>query len=339
MKKVLWRYPSEQFAAMAQRTLEKCALDLVEAALDATGKTRIAAAGGLFSNIKMNGKIAALPRVENLYVFPHMGDGGLALGAAMSVNAERNGQTRYRLRNLSLGPAFSEAEVLAALKAQGAREAGANRDSGSPAGNIDPGGTQSDLLYRRLDDPAAPAARLLLGGEIILWFQGRMEIGPRALGSRSILARPDSRDMKDRLNLVLKKRGWYQPFCPSMLREDAPALLFTEGLHLDDNPFMTMAFRIRPERADLLAGVINVDGTCRPQFVGDELPLYRDLLRRLREELGYGVVLNTSFNIHGEPVVCTPAEALDMLRRTAIRYLVMENILISKLGTEPLFHF
>ena len=114
-----------------------------------------------------------------------------------------------------------------------------------------------------------------------------MEIGPRALGHRSILARPDDRAIKDRLNLLLKKRVWYQPFCPSMLIEDAPALLETEGQEIRDNRFMTMGFRVRPERLPLMEGVINVDGTCRPQFVGDEEPRYRDLL--LGTERGAGI--------------------------------------------------
>ncbi len=185
-----------------------------------------------------------------------------------------------------------------------------------------------------MKDPAAEAARLILAGEIILWFQGRMEIGPRSLGHRSILARPDDRTIKDRLNLLLKKRVWYQPFCPSMLIEDAPALLETEGQELRDNRFMTMGFRVRPERLALMEGVINVDGTCRPQFVGDEEPRYRSLLLHLKEALGFGVVLNTSFNLHGEPMVCSPDEAVEMQCRTGIRYLIMEDWLIENTGTK-----
>ena len=185
-----------------------------------------------------------------------------------------------------------------------------------------------------MKDPAAEAARLILDGEIILWFQGRMEIGPRSLGHRSILARPDDRAIKDRLNLLLKKRVWYQPFCPSMLIEDAPALLETQGQEIRDNRFMTMGFRVRPERLALMEGVINVDGTCRPQFVGDEAPRYRALLQRLKETLGFGVVLNTSFNLHGEPMVCSPDEAVEMQRRTGIRYLFMEDLLIENTRAE-----
>jgi carbamoyltransferase len=316
MKRILWRYPSEQFAAMAQRVLEKCACQLAANALAMTGHRKIAAAGGVFSNIKMNMKIAEGPNVERMAVFPHMGDGGLAIGAAMVTNHNHHGIHHYALPHLALGPAFTTEEVLAAMEGY-LREA--------PDG-------RGRLAFRRVDSPAETAARLILGGEIILWFQGRMEIGPRSLGNRSILARADDTTTKDRLNLLLKKRVWYQPFCPSMLVEDAPRLLQLAGQETGDNPFMTMAFRVQPDQRKVMEGVINVDGTCRPQFVGDEQPLYRELLTRIKAATGYGVVLNTSFNIHGEPVVCTPREALDMMERAGIRYLVMEGILVENLS-------
>ncbi|MDX9822430.1 MAG: carbamoyltransferase C-terminal domain-containing protein, partial [Syntrophales bacterium] len=190
----------------------------------------------------------------------------------------------------------------------------------------------SSLRVSRPDDLPAVAARAILDGEIVLWFMGRLEIGPRALGGRSILARSDRRDVKDRLNVLLKKRVWYQPFCPSMLAEDAPGLLLTEGQDIGDNRFMTMAFRVRRDKLHLMEGVINIDGTCRPHFVGGENPPYRKMLERIKAETGFGVVLNTSFNIHGEPMVCSPAEALFMLRETGIRYLFMEDLLVENLA-------
>ena len=110
-----------------------------------------------------------------------------------------------------------------------------------------------------------------------------------------------------------------------MLIEDAPALLALNGQRVEDNRFMTTAFLVRPDALKLMEGVINIDGTCRPQFVGDENPRYRDLLLTLRGELGRGVVLNTSFNIHGEPMVCSPRDALSTLKKTGIRYLFLED--------------
>jgi carbamoyltransferase len=322
MKKILWRYPSEQFAAMAQRVLEQNMLSLVRTALMQTGQKKIALAGGVFSNIKMNMKIAELPEVERIYVFPHMGDGGLALGAAMAANHERQGVSGYRLDDLCLGPAFPN---------PGKDGRGGDPGDGSPSWRDSPA-----LRITKPADPVAEAAQMILAGEVILWFQGRMEIGPRSLGGRSILARPDDRRIKDRLNLLLKKRVWYQPFCPSMLIEDAPDLLYTQGQDIRDNRFMTMGFRVREDRLQAMEGVINVDWTCRPQFVGAENPRYRSLLLHLKKDLGIGVVLNTSFNIHGEPVVCKPEEAVDVLRRTGIRYLFMEDMLVENLIAKPL---
>lgn len=305
LKKILWQYPSEQFAYMAQRVLEERVLTLTRNAARLTGERNVAVAGGVFSNIKLNMRIGELPETDRLFVFPHMGDGGLAIGAAMGINHERFGIARYLLKDLYLGPAFSGDEILASLR-------------------------RRPFPHVRVEDAPAVAARLILDGEIILWFQGRMEMGPRALGNRSILARPDRKEIKDRLNLVLKKRVWYQPFCPSILEGDAGALLELNGEDIRDNRFMTTAFRVRERYRGLMEGVSNVDGTCRPHFVGEENLRYRDLLRHIRNRIGMGVVLNTSFNIHGEPMVCTPDDALDMFERTDVGHLFLEDFWVRK---------
>jgi len=304
LKTMLWNFPSEQFAFMAQRTLEKTVIDLVGYYLQKTGLRRIAAAGGVFSNIKMNMALANLPQTERIYVFPHMGDGGLAIGAAMTANRKQCEIVHYDLNDLYLGPAFTNKEITAAI----AGEKGIK------------------ILPR--ENSHQKAAELILKGEVILWFRGRMEAGPRALGNRSILARPDDRSIKDRLNLILKKRVWYQPFCPSILVEDADELLELDGQQIGDNPFMTMAYRVRQEHQRFLEGVINIDGTCRPHFVRQENPAYRNLLLNIKRQLGWGVVLNTSFNIHGEPLVCSPAEAVKMMKQSGIGYLFMEDMII-----------
>lgn len=306
LKKILWRYPSEQFAYMAQRALEKNVVDLLREALTSTGAKKVALSGGVFSNIKLNMKIAELDELQHVSVFPHMGDGGLALGAAMETNYRKFGISRYCLKDLYMGPQFSHEEIVSSLKRWG-------------------------FPYLKIADVAEKAAQLILNGEILLWFQGRTEIGPRALGNRSILARPDDRRIKDLLNLVLKKRVWYQPFCPSILAEDAPRLLHLNGQDIQDNRFMTTAFKVRDEQIKWMEAVVNIDGTCRPHFVADEHPLYRELLLKIKGKLGMGVVLNTSFNIHGEPMVSSPDDALDMLKRTGIRYLFVENFLVENI--------
>ena len=156
---------------------------------------------------------------------------------------------------------------------------------------------------------------LIAAGAIVLWFQGRMEYGPRALGHRSVLARPDRTSLRDRLNLALKRRVWYQPFCPSMLESEAPRLL--EDWDGPSQPAHDDGVMVREGCRDRMAGVIALDGSCRPQIVPDAAddPFAR-LLHGLRARLGAGIVLNTSFNIHGEPLVCTPAQAVDVFLRS-----------------------
>lgn len=300
LKKILWRYPSEQFAYMAQRTLEVKIVELVQNALAATGQKRVALAGGVFSNIKVNMLIRRLPGVESCYVFPHMGDGGLALGAALSANYDLNGVSGYRLDDVFLGVEYPEEQVRAAL-------------------------ADSRLEYRYCDAVEDEAAKLIAQGSILFWFQGRMEYGPRALGNRSILALPNSRRIRDLLNLRLKMRVWYQPFCPTMLEEEA-------AYYLEDydapNRFMTMGYMVRDDRRDEVEGVISVDGSCRPQMVDGSATRYGKLLRSLKAFTGRGVLLNTSFNLHGEPLVCSPQDAIDTLKRTGNEYLVMGNYLV-----------
>jgi carbamoyltransferase len=154
-----------------------------------------------------------------------------------------------------------------------------------------------------------------------------MEYGPRALGHRSILARPDRPELRDRLNLILKRRVWYQPFCPSILDTEARSAL--SDFKGAPNRHMTTAYNVRPEWRPSLAGVLSIDGTCRPQLVADDEPsVFGRLLRAVRTRLGYGAVLNTSFNIHGSPLVCTPVEALDVLAKSGADWLAIGPFLV-----------
>ncbi len=255
------------------------------------------------SNVKATRRIRLLPEVEDVYVFPHMGDGGLALGAAVvaaaAVAASRSTSISSRL---DLGHGYDTPAIEAALRAAGF--------VAEPVAN---------LPHR--------VAELLEEGRIVMWFQGRMEYGPRALGHRSVLARPDRPDLRDRLNLALKRRVWYQPFCPSMLESEGPRVLadWTGGR----NRSMTMAYEVSSCYRDHLAGVMSVDGTCRPQLVPDSEPSeFAELLREARRRWGVGAVLNTSFNIHGEPLVCSPAEAIDVFLRSGADALAIGPFLI-----------
>jgi carbamoyltransferase len=290
LARVHWRFANEQFAYLAQRTVEQTAVALARDAVRLTGCRRIALAGGVVSNVKAMRQVRLLPEVDEVFVFPHMGDGGLALGAAVHAAADAREQLDVGLDRLDLGPAYDRSDIESALMA-------AQLPAVCPA-----------ALPCRV-------AELLAAGRIVLWFQGGMEYGPRALGQRSVLARPDRTELRDRLNLVLKRRVWYQPFCPSLLEHEAPRLLedWTGGR----NRAMTMAFKVAAEYRPLLAGVMSVDGTCRPQIVhDDDQGPFAELLRCAHRGWGAAVVLNTSFNIHGEPLVCSPADAIDVFLRS-----------------------
>jgi carbamoyltransferase len=293
--------PSEQFAWMAQSLLEARVVDLVSAAARSSGLRRLAYAGGVASNIKANLRLWELPEIEKVFVFPHMGDGGIALGAALWAAAEQ-GPRFYGLGDLRLGPTVSEKEIASSLESSGYR-------------CHKPADLEHDVATR------------LDRGDVVLWFQGRMEYGPRALGARSILTRPDRPEIRDRLNLRLKRRVWYQPFCPSILDENAGRLLENGDARKDR--YMTMAYRVKPEGRDRLAAVIAPDGTCRPQMVGPGVGRFRRLLEEFQKISGIGALLNTSFNLHGEPIVATPKDAIRTLEISGADALAMGDFLVT----------
>lgn len=305
LRDILWKYPNEQFAYMAQRALEAACVGVVTQALRQTGERRVALAGGVASNIKVNRRIRALDGVDEVFVFPHMGDGGLALGAALLASPDIP-PSGVSMDGLALGPEYSDAEIEDALKTAG-------------------------LLYVRCLDIAATLSVHLAAGDVAMWFQGRMEYGPRALGQRSVLARADRPDLRDRLNLVLKRRVWYQPFCPSLLESDARRLL--SDFSGRANRHMTMAYQVAAEHRGSLSGVTNVDGSCRPQMVADDAPgPFAALLREMRTRVGVGALLNTSFNLHGLPLVCTPRDAVQVFVESGADWLAIGPFLLRKRG-------
>jgi carbamoyltransferase len=308
LAEIHWRYSNEQFAYLAQRVVENTCVALARDTIRLTGERRLALAGGVVSNVKATRRVRLLPEIEDVYVFPHMGDGGLALGAA-AVAAARSGDTiDLDLTHLDLGPEYDTSVIAGALQAAG-------------------------LNAVAVSGIACRVAELLAEGRIVMWFQGRMEYGPRALGQRSVLARPDRRDLRDRLNLVLKRRVWYQPFCPSLLEREGPRV-FSDWTGCR-NRAMTMAYEVSACHRERLAGVISVDGTCRPQFVSDDDPgEYAQLLRQAAQHWGVAAVLNTSFNIHGEPLVCSPVEAIDVYQRSGADALAIGPFLIERAGVD-----
>jgi carbamoyltransferase len=289
---------------LAQRTVEHTVSALARDAVRLAGSPRLALAGGVVSNVKATRRLRLLPDVDEVYVFPHMGDGGLPLGSAIDAAAAAGEPLRIDLDRMDLGPAYDVSAIESALGA-------------------------AKLRAWRPPDVAAAAANILAAGRIVMWFQGGMEYGPRALGHRSVLARPDRPALRDRLNLVLKRRVWYQPFCPSMLASEAPKLLADwDG---GRNRAMTMAYEVTPGARAQLAAVTSIDGSCRPQFVRDDDDgAFARLLHHAQRMWGVGAVLNTSFNIHGEPLVCSPAEAVDVFMRSGADALAIGPFLVER---------
>lgn len=300
LNKILWFTAPEQFAWMAQRTLEKNLLKLFENAIEETGLSNVAWAGGVASNIKANMKIRHIDDLDKWFVFPHMGDGGLALGSALLMNFEKNGVWNYNFENVYFGPSYSEDYIEKNLK-------------------------KNKMEYCYEKNIEKYIAELIEKDEIVFLYQGRMEFGPRALGNRSILASASSLHAKNNLNLKVKKREWYQPFCPSILQEDAKKV-FSDYDYPDR--FMTMGFMVKKEFEKSMAAVINVDRSARPQMVSNENERLRKVLREIKKKKGIGAILNTSLNLHGHPIVNRPEEAIEIMKISKTRYLAIENYMV-----------
>jgi carbamoyltransferase len=264
-----------------------------------------AMAGGCALNSVANGKLFHQTPFRKTWIQPAAGDEGLAIGAALhTYHSTLRQPRRYEMKNSYLGPEFSDSCIESELQ-------------------------QANLNYRKLQrEPLLEAvAEQIAAGNVVGWFQGRMEWGPRALGNRSIVAHPGLPDMKDVLNARIKHREWFRPFAPSILVERQ-----NEYFEYDHpSPFMLHVYKIRPEKRAQLCAVNHVDDTGRLQTVSREQnPMYYDLIRAFERRTGIPVILNTSFN-ENEPIVSTPAEAIDCFKRTRMDVLAIGPYLVLKI--------
>jgi carbamoyltransferase len=274
------------------------------------GQSAIALAGGCAYNSVANGKITDRTRFTECYLQSAAGDAGGAIGAAYAV-WHRSGARTSQMTHAYWGPSFTDAELSALLANRGA-------DIEAQACRVQTIDDEKDLV--------ATTARAIADGRVVGWFQGRMEWGPRALGNRSILGDPRRADMKNILNLKIKRRESFRPFAPSVLR-DAVGDWFVRS---EDVPFMLQVIPIRPERRGQIPAVTHVDGTGRLQTVDRASnPRYYALIEAFFRLTGVPMVLNTSFN-ENEPVVCRPEEALDCFLRTKMDILVLGNHFVSR---------
>lgn len=297
--------PYIDYAASIQDLLEKTALQLIDYYLGdiikETGK--IAYAGGVALNVKLNQRIIAMPGVKELFVQPAASDAGTAIGAA-SYASQQAGIAVEKMEHAYLGPSYTTEQCIAACD-----------------------NYEQPVTWQKMKDVTAETAQILADGNPVSWFQGRMEFGPRALGNRSILGSPSHSGVADRINAQIKYRERWRPFCPSMLDTVAPEILQTAH----PSPYMTFTFDVAESWKSRIPEVVHEDGTARAQVVTQHTnPRYYALLQEMEKITGNGVVLNTSLNRRGEPMVCSPTDALNMFFGSDLEYLVMEDILVTK---------
>lgn len=312
-KKFLKKYPKPRlpgskitayhmnFAASGQKLLEDVICHLAQLIYQKTGYRNICIAGGVGLNCVANAKVRKLPFVDSIFINPASSDAGLAMGCALQFAAER-GFLFEPLTHAYWGPGYSNKEIEAALK-------------------------HIKCRYRKCADIAKTAAKKLAEGRIIGWFQGRMEYGPRALGARSILGDPRRKNMKERINHLVKFRESFRPFAPSVLAEHASDY-FVAAVNA---PFMTLNFDVIRERQKKIPAVVHIDGTSRVQTVTkQDNSRYYALIKEFYSLTGVPLVLNTSFNVREEPIVCTPFQAVATFYESGLDCLAIGDFILEK---------
>jgi carbamoyltransferase len=297
--------PYIHYAAAMQQLFEDISLKLIDYYLGdiikETGKLAFAGGGAL--NVKLNQRILARGDVKELFVQPASGDSGTAIGAASYV-IESRGIKAEKMEHVYLGPNYTTQECIDACKAH-----------------------EKNPVYEIIENVPEKIGAILAGGQPVAWFQGRMEFGPRALGGRSILGCPSAPGIADRINEQIKFRERWRPFCPSMLDTIAPEILQTNH----PAPYMTITFEVAESWKTRIPEVVHADGTARAQIVNQKTnPRYYALLQEMEKLTGNGVVLNTSLNRRGEPMICSPTDALNMFYGSDLEYLIMEDVLVKK---------
>ncbi|WP_263769540.1 carbamoyltransferase [Propionivibrio soli] len=311
-------------AASLQSVLEDTVLRLARWLREKSGEPNLAMAGGVALNCVMNARLRDARIFDNVWVQPAAGDAGTALGAALWVDArERAGREfpisagqmntadaplaprLWRMNHAYLGPSFSDEEIESQLR-------------------------WAKLPYRRLDDVGGETARLLAENAIIGWFQGRMEYGPRALGARSILASPIDPEMQARMN-ELKDREDFRPVAPAIPREDLAQWFTPAAANGGDSPFMLFIYDALPGQGKRIPSACHTDHTARVQTVHEESnPRFHALLRAFGDITGVPVLINTSFNVRGQPIVCTPRDAIEAFASTPLDALVIGSFMLRK---------
>ncbi len=304
----------EDLAWRAQDDVERVLLARANWLHKTTGAKNLCIAGGVALNCVANGRIVRETPFENVWIQPAAGDDGIAIGCAYYGHLALRRQKRtFAMKHAYLGKPYGREDLRNAIRPWHIRFA---TSRSQPA------------------DIASQTAKLLAEGQVIGWFQGRSEFGPRALGNRSILADPRDAAMKDHVNARVKHRQAFRPFAPAVLAELAHEIFEGE----EESPYMLLAMKVRPEWRDRVAAIVHVDGTARVQTVREEdNPLFHALIKAFAERTGVPVLLNTSFNVRGEPIVEEPVDAMECFLATGIDVLVLHDQLIQKRWTYQAF--
>ena len=299
----------QDVAAALQECLDRVVLHVCGHFAEQTGLRRIALAGGVALNCTANGKLMSSGLFDEVYVQPVAGDDGTALGAALYRTSLAGEVPNRRLPAPLFGPRYSTSDIEAALHRFGDRIEWQHLDS--------------------LEATCASAAKLIADGRVIAWYRGRMEYGPRALGNRSILADPGHPEMRDRINAMVKKREAFRPFAPACSVEEAHR--WFDVAPGAEHPYMISVVDVRPEAQALLPAITHVNGSARLQTVSvNDNPDFHALLLAVGETTGRQMVLNTSFNVKGQPIVNTPDEAIETFLGTGIEFLFLENCHVTR---------
>ena len=308
IKKLLEEYRFDVIAGGLQSFVEEWLCEWVRHCVQATGVRQVALAGGVFMNVKANMAISKLDCVDDLFIFPSCGDETGAIGAAWQTYYESTTKAPKPLQHLYLGPEFNANEIESILR------------------------KYSDICRftrKQVKSPAKTLAKLLAAGEIVAYFGGRMEFGARALGNRSIFADPRRPDLIHTINEFIKGRDFWMPFAPAILNSQTGKYLINpKSLKA---PYMILGFETTLSHAELAAAIHPWDHTVRPQIVTpDQNPFLFQMIQEFEKITGCGAVLNTSFNLHGEPIVMTPNDALDTFARSGLKYLMIGSNFVQK---------
>lgn len=291
----------KNLAFNVQWLLERIVSLLVKNLIKKTNIKNLCLAGGIHMNCKLNGVLATLPEVDKIFVQPASSDNGVALGAAM-LSAKNEKGNFSRMSHCYYGESFSKKSVLKYLK-------------------------ESKVKFKECKNIEKEVAKKIADGKIVGWFQGKSEVGARALGNRSILASPLKNDMKYKLNKEVKHRENWRPFCPSVI--DYKYKEYFGDIPKSD--FMILAFKIKEKYRSIFPSAVHIDGTARPQIVRKKTnKKFFNLIKEFEKITGHGILINTSFNIQGEPIVNKPSEAIRCFFGTGIDYLAIDNYLITK---------